>query len=49
MELQPEKQGNNVTPDCWSVCLGNAHSAQERVFAAGYDNGDIKIFDLRQN
>lgn len=33
--------------DCWTVRFGNSHGADERVVAAGYDNGDIKIFDLR--
>ena len=26
---------------------GNAYTESERVIAAGYDNGDIKLFDLR--
>jgi hypothetical protein len=29
--------------------LGNSYNSQERCIAAGYDNGDLKIFDLRQN
>lgn len=33
--------------DCWTVRFGNSHSADDRVVAAGYDNGDVKIFDLR--
>lgn len=33
--------------DCWTVRFGNSHDPDERVVAAGYDNGDIKIFDLR--
>jgi len=35
--------------DCWSVALGNSVTSEERVVAAGYDNGDIKVFDLRKN
>lgn len=27
--------------------LGNAYNADERTVAAGYDNGDIKLFDLK--
>lgn len=27
--------------------LGNSYNDQERVLAAGYDNGDVKLFDLR--
>lgn len=34
-------------PDCWTVAAGNAHSVNDRAVAAGFDNGDIKIFDLR--
>jgi WD40 repeat protein len=33
--------------DCWTVRFGNSHSQDERCVAAGYDNGDVKIFDLR--
>jgi hypothetical protein len=33
--------------DCWTVRMGNSHSADDRCVAAGYDNGDVKIFDLR--
>ena len=33
--------------DCWSVAFGNAHTDDERCVLAGYDNGDVKLFDLR--
>jgi WD40 repeat protein len=33
--------------DCWTVKFGNSIGVDDRVVAAGYDNGDIKIFDLR--
>ncbi|NXF19360.1 WDR92 protein, partial [Rhodinocichla rosea] len=33
--------------DCWSVAFGNAYNQEERVVCAGYDNGDIKLFDLK--
>lgn len=33
--------------DAWSVCFGNAYNAHERIVCSGYDNGDIKLFDLR--
>ncbi|XP_055880420.1 dynein axonemal assembly factor 10-like [Biomphalaria glabrata] len=33
--------------DCWTVAFGDSYNAQERCVAAGYDNGDIKLFDLR--
>mmetsp|Transcript_23191 Transcript_23191/g.60657 ORF Transcript_23191/g.60657 Transcript_23191/m.60657 type:complete len:359 (-) Transcript_23191:246-1322(-) len=33
--------------DCWSVAFGNSFNDDERCVVAGYDNGDIKMFDLR--
>jgi WD40 repeat protein len=33
--------------DCWTVAFGHAYNVQDRCVAAGYDNGDIKLFDLR--
>ena len=33
--------------DCWSVSFGNSYNDEERCVCAGYDNGDIKMFDLR--
>ena len=33
--------------DCWCVGFGNSYSDTERSVCAGYDNGDIKMFDLR--
>ncbi|XP_053236441.1 dynein axonemal assembly factor 10 [Podarcis raffonei] len=33
--------------DCWTVAFGNAYNQEERVVCAGYDNGDVKLFDLR--
>lgn len=35
--------------DCWAVAFGNSFNDEERVVAAGYDNGDVKLFDLRTN
>ena len=29
------------------IPTGNTYTEAERVVAAGYDNGDIKLFDLR--
>lgn len=34
--------------DCWCVAFGNSYNNDERVLCAGYDNGDLKLFDLRQ-
>lgn len=33
--------------DCWAVTFGNSFNTEERVVVAGYDNGDVKMFDLR--
>ena len=33
--------------DAWTTCFGNAYNSHERVICSGYDNGDIKLFDLR--
>jgi WD repeat-containing protein 92 len=35
--------------DCWTVAFGNSFSDEERCLVAGYDNGDVKLFDLRMN
>ena len=35
--------------DCWCVAIGNSFNDSERCLLAGYDNGDIKMFDLRMN
>lgn len=35
--------------DCWTVRFGNSTGVEDRVVAAGYDNGDVKLFDLRNN
>ena len=32
---------------CWPLCAGHACNAHDRCVAAGYDNGDVKLFDLR--
>jgi WD repeat-containing protein 92 len=36
-------------PDCWTVGFGNSYNDEERCIVSGYDNGDLKIFDLRMN
>lgn len=47
LTLEPEDK--DQIPDCWSVALGNSENHLERCIASGYDNGDLKIFDLRKN
>jgi WD40 repeat protein len=34
--------------DCWAVAFGDSHNSTERAVCSGYDNGDIKLFDLRK-
>eukprot|EP00762_Andalucia_godoyi_P001861 ANDGO_06097.mRNA.1 WD repeat-containing protein 92 homolog len=41
--------GASAVRDCWAVAFGNGVSGEDRCVAAGYDNGDIKLFDLRMN
>jgi len=47
VSLEPD-DGETVR-DCWACCLGNSYNDEERVAVAGYENGDVKIFDLRMN
>ncbi|KAJ1620652.1 WD40-repeat-containing domain protein [Pavlovales sp. CCMP2436] len=42
-----EPKPGDVARDCWAVAFGDSHSASDRVVAAGYDNGDVKLLDLR--
>jgi len=47
LALEP---ADGETPrDCWTVAFGNSFSDDERCVCAGYDNGDIKLFDMRTN
>ncbi|RKP19476.1 WD repeat-containing protein 92 [Rozella allomycis CSF55] len=38
---------NEIGRDCWSVSFGNSYNNEERMVVAGYENGDLKIFDLK--
>lgn len=31
------------------MAFGNSYNDEERCVLAGYDNGDVKLFDLRMN
>ncbi|KAH9304480.1 hypothetical protein KI387_008884, partial [Taxus chinensis] len=42
-----EPETRDTAWDCWSVAFGNSYNDEERCVLAGYDNGDIKMFDLR--
>ncbi|KAM7541185.1 hypothetical protein Aperf_G00000025963 [Anoplocephala perfoliata] len=40
--------GSTESPrDCWTLAFGHAYNIHDRCLVAGYDNGDIKLFDLR--
>ncbi|KAJ3320848.1 WD repeat-containing protein 92 [Blyttiomyces sp. JEL0837] len=41
---QPEGEAPR---DAWCVAFGNSHNDTERMLTAGYENGDVKMFDLR--
>jgi len=41
-----EPEDGAAVRDCWSVSFGDAHSTDDRVVCAGYDNGDVKLLDL---
>ena len=43
--LEPEK--GIARRDCWSVTFGDSYNDEERCVCVGYDNGDLKLFDLR--
>jgi WD40 repeat protein len=49
LALEPATAEAEVRPDCWTVGFGNSYNDSERVISAGYDNGDLKMFDLRAN
>ncbi len=44
-----EPADGETARDCWTVAFGNSYSDAERCVLAGYDNGDVKLFDLRTN
>lgn len=47
--LALEPGDGQTARDCWSVAFGNSFNDEDRCIAAGYDNGDVKLFDLRTN
>lgn len=48
LSLEPS-DAEEIKPDCWAVAFGNSFNSEERCLASGYDNGDVKLFDLRTN
>lgn len=49
LSLEPKTGQGEIKPDCWTVGFGNSYNNDERCIAAGYDNGDLKLFDLKMN
>jgi len=47
VSLEPDIQSGSAKRDCWAVAFGNSYNDEERCVVAGYDNGDVKLFDLR--
>ncbi|CAM9370319.1 unnamed protein product [Chrysoparadoxa australica] len=47
LSMEPEE--GQAARDCWTVAFGNSCNDEERCICAGYDNGDVKLFDLRTN
>ena len=45
IEIAPSE--SEAKRDCWTVAFGNSFNDDERFVVAGYDNGDVKMFDLR--
>jgi len=43
-----DETANKDIRDCWAVTFGDSFNNSERAVCAGYDNGDIKLFDLRK-
>jgi len=43
--LTPDKSSS--ARDCWTVAFGDSYNNEERSILAGFDNGDVKLFDLR--
>ena len=50
VDISPQysKRNESGTRDCWAVTFGDSFSNDERSICAGYDNGDLKLFDLRK-
>ena len=43
VNMEPETRKR----ECWAVSFGNCYNESERMVSAGYDNGDVKMWDLR--
>ena len=47
LSLEPVEKDPN--PECWCVGFGNSFADDERMIIAGYDNGDVKLFNMKTN
>jgi glucose dehydrogenase len=36
-----------INTEYYLFVLGNSYNSEERIVCSGYDNGDIKMFDLK--
>jgi hypothetical protein len=36
-----------INTECFPFVVGNSYNSEERIVCSGYDNGDIKMFDLK--
>lgn len=47
--IQPnQKNSGDPARECWTIAFGDSFNNEERSLVAGYDNGDVKMFDLRR-
>ncbi|KAK5648623.1 hypothetical protein RI129_003515 [Pyrocoelia pectoralis] len=46
-EIVTGSRDGTAARDCWTVAFGNSYNSEERIVCAGYDNGDVKMFDLK--
>ncbi|XP_058126194.1 dynein axonemal assembly factor 10 [Anopheles ziemanni] len=45
--ISPASMEPSERRDCWAVGFGDSYNALERLVCSGYDNGDLKLVDLR--
>ncbi|MES1901870.1 MAG: WD repeat-containing protein 92 [Paramarteilia canceri] len=48
VSLVPESDNHSQKPrDCWALAFGGSFNSDCRYLSCGFDNGDVKVFDLR--
>ncbi|KAL0248089.1 hypothetical protein GEMRC1_003326 [Eukaryota sp. GEM-RC1] len=45
VDIEPSE--DSQARECWAVALGGSFDAYHRTLVCGYDNGDVKMIDLR--